>query len=35
MIAVNSVSKSVKGCVILSFTALNVLGYGNGRVGFG
>ncbi|WWP02406.1 MAG: 30S ribosomal protein S5 [Candidatus Dasytiphilus stammeri] len=35
MIAVNRVSKTVKGGRIFSFTALTVVGNGNGRVGFG
>lgn len=35
LIAVNRVSKTVKGCRIMSFTALTVVGDGNGRVGFG
>ncbi|MCB0763021.1 MAG: 30S ribosomal protein S5, partial [Flavobacteriales bacterium] len=34
-IAVNRVSKTVKGGRIMSFTALTVVGDGNGRVGFG
>ncbi|KJJ51230.1 30S ribosomal protein S5 [Vibrio cholerae] len=33
--AVNRVSKTVKGGRIMSFTALTVVGDGNGRVGFG
>lgn len=35
LIAVNRVSKTVKGSRIMSFTALTVVGDGNGRVGFG
>ncbi|MDK2646866.1 30S ribosomal protein S5 [Vibrio vulnificus] len=35
LIAVNRVSKMVKGGRIMSFTALTVVGDGNGRVGFG
>ncbi len=35
LIAVNRVSKTVKGGRIMSFTALTVVGDGNGRVGFG
>ncbi|MGP4123458.1 MAG: 30S ribosomal protein S5 [Sodalis sp. (in: enterobacteria)] len=35
LIAVNRVSKTVKGGRIFSFTALTVVGNGNGRVGFG
>ncbi|WWP01979.1 MAG: 30S ribosomal protein S5 [Candidatus Dasytiphilus stammeri] len=35
MITVNRVSKTVKGGRIFSFTALTVVGNGNGRVGFG
>ena len=35
LIAVNRVSKTVKGDRIMSFTALTVVGDGNGRVGFG
>ena len=34
-IAVDRVSKTVKGGRIMSFTALTVVGDGNGRVGFG
>lgn len=35
LIAVNRASKTVKGGRIFSFTALTVVGDGNGRVGFG
>ncbi|SYZ80411.1 30S ribosomal protein S5 [Vibrio paracholerae] len=35
LIAVNRVSKTVKGGRIMSLTALTVVGDGNGRVGFG
>ena len=35
LIAVNRVSKTVKGGRIMSFTALTVVGDGKGRVGFG
>ncbi len=35
LIAVNRVSKTVKSGRIMSFTALTVVGDGNGRVGFG
>ncbi|AEH39900.1 30S ribosomal protein S5 [Buchnera aphidicola (Cinara tujafilina)] len=35
LIAVNRVSKTVKGGRIFSFTALTVVGNSNGRVGFG
>ncbi len=35
LIAVNRVSKTVKGGRLSSFTALTVVGDGNGRVGFG
>ena len=35
LIAVNRVSKTVKGGRIMSFTALTVVGDGTGRVGFG
>ncbi|VAX77009.1 30S ribosomal protein S5 [Serratia symbiotica] len=35
LIAVNRVSKTVKGGRIFSFTALTVVGNGNGRIGFG
>ncbi len=35
LITVNRVSKTVKGGRIFSFTALTVVGNGNGRVGFG
>src|SRR3990167_1138338 len=35
LVAVNRVSKVVKGGRIFSFTALTVVGDGNGRIGFG
>ena len=35
LIAVNRVSKTVKGGRIFSFSALTVVGDGNGRIGFG
>jgi small subunit ribosomal protein S5 len=35
LVAVNRVSKTVKGGRVMSFTALTVVGDGNGRVGFG
>ncbi|PPI87878.1 30S ribosomal protein S5 [Candidatus Pantoea edessiphila] len=35
LVAVNRVSKTVKGGRVFSFTALTVVGDGNGRVGFG
>ena len=35
LIAVNRVSKTVKGGRIMSFTALTVVGDGKGKVGFG
>ena len=35
LIAVNRVAKTVKGGRIMSFTALTVVGDGNGKVGFG
>lgn len=35
LITVNRVSKTVKGGRIMSFTALTVVGDGNGRVGYG
>lgn len=35
LIAVNRVSKTVKGGRVMSFSALTVVGDGNGRVGFG
>lgn len=35
LVAVNRVSKVVKGGRIFSFTALTVVGDGNGKVGYG
>ena len=35
LVQVNRVSKTVKGGRIFAFTALTVVGDGNGRVGFG
>ena len=35
LVQVNRVAKVVKGCRIFSFTALTVVGDGNGKVGFG
>ena len=35
LVQVNRVAKTVKGGRIMSFTALTVVGDGNGRVGFG
>ena len=35
LIAVNRVSKVVKGGRIFSFTALTVVGDGNGKIGYG
>jgi len=35
LVAVNRVAKTVKGGRIMSFTALTVVGDGNGKVGFG
>jgi len=35
LVEVNRVSKTVKGGKIFAFTALTVVGDGNGRVGFG
>ena len=35
LVAVNSVAKVVKGGRQFGFTALTVVGYGNGKVGFG
>ena len=35
LVQVNRVAKTVKGGRVMSFTALTVVGDGNGRVGFG
>ena len=35
LVQVNRVAKTVKGGRIMSFTALTLVGEGNGRVGFG
>ena len=35
LVAVNRVSKTVKGCRQFTFTALTVVGDGNGKIGFG
>ena len=35
LVQVNRVAKTVKGGRVMSFTALTVVGDGNGRVGYG